>query len=122
MLSNIETRVTKLEALYKKIMSEQNEILLNAYEKYAKDEDEERCAYILRMIRNNLLDETDKYCTLDRVLPETPDGNNIGDWINWLSILSNTVNGEWAIYRQKLRDLPQQEGFPLNVDIPEMPE
>ena len=27
----------------------------------------------------------------------------------------------WAVYRQALRDIPQQEGFPLNVVWPQQP-
>nr|DAT00194.1 MAG TPA: tail assembly chaperone protein [Caudoviricetes sp.] len=30
--------------------------------------------------------------------------------------------GQWAIYRQRLRDIPQQEGFPFNVVWPTKPD
>lgn len=31
------------------------------------------------------------------------------------------VSQEWKVYRQALRDIPSQEGFPLNVVFPEKP-
>lgn len=55
-----------------------------------------------RAERNNLLSDTDKYMTLDYPIS---DENR--------DILRN--------YRQALRDLPQQEGFPHNVIWPEKP-
>ena len=42
---------------------------------------------------------------------------------DWTQILDSPVDKEaWADYRQALRDIPQQEGFPENVLWPEKPE
>lgn len=81
----------------------------------------------VRKIRNSLLEESDKYMTLDK-------GLNLGDIsanltaTNMLSTLRTlitslleAVNGDVAIYRKKLRDLPEQEGFPYDVDYPTKP-
>jgi hypothetical protein len=32
------------------------------------------------------------------------------------------LSAEWASYRQALRDIPQQAGFPTNIDWPVKPE
>ena len=36
--------------------------------------------------------------------------------------LSQAVPAEWAVYRQALRDLPQQAGFPTTINWPVKPE
>lgn len=44
------------------------------------------------------------------------------DWVVVKALESGqTVPGEWATYRQALRDLPQQTGFPVTIDWPEKP-
>lgn len=65
-------------------------------------EDEELKCDVLRQKRDLLLSETDWAICLDSPLDaETK---------------SNVVH-----YRQMLRDLPEQEGFPFGVDFPEYP-
>jgi len=54
--------------------------------------------------RNELLDKTDKEMTVDRIERETPEKVEA-----------------WKIYRQALRDVPEQEGFPFDVIWPEKP-
>lgn len=42
---------------------------------------------------------------------------------DWTQLADSPVNKEaWASYRQSLRDVPQQEGFPLNIVWPQKPE
>ena len=45
---------------------------------------------------------------------------------DWMAIKAfeagSAVSAEWAIYRQALRDVTAQEGFPLNVTYPDKPE
>lgn len=53
----------------------------------------------IREKRNDLLQETD-----------------------WMALTDNTLTTEWAAYRQLLRDLPQQEGFPDAVVWPAKPQ
>lgn len=36
--------------------------------------------------------------------------------------LADRITDEWRTYRQSLRDLPAQEGFPVNVTWPDKPE
>jgi len=42
---------------------------------------------------------------------------------DWTQLADAPVdNLAWAIYRQNLRDIPEQPGFPLNITWPEMPK
>lgn len=42
---------------------------------------------------------------------------------DWTQVTDAPVDqAVWAVYRQALRDIPQQDGFPLNVVWPEKPE
>jgi len=63
---------------------------------------EETLAAEVRAKRNALLDETDKTQLLDA--PVTKD-----------------LQDAYATYRQTLRDLPQQPGFPHDIEWPEPP-
>ncbi len=47
----------------------------------------------------------------DRLLQDT----------DWMAMSDNTMTPEWASYRQELRDLPDQDGFPFDVVWPEKP-
>lgn len=42
------------------------------------------------------------------------------DWTQAVDI-PQTVKDKWAPYRQALRDVPQQEGFPENITWPQEP-
>jgi len=41
---------------------------------------------------------------------------------DWMALSDNTITPEWASYRQTLRDITKQEGFPFSVDWPAKPE
>lgn len=56
----------------------------------------------IRLKRNALLLETDKYA-----LADYPNGE---------------IKEKYKIYRQALRDLTKQDGFPNNIVFPEVPE
>lgn len=44
------------------------------------------------------------------------------DWVVTKSVESNSpIPAEWVSYRQSLRDIPQQPGFPQNVVWPQPP-
>lgn len=48
--------------------------------------------------------------------------NNLLTASDWTQIADSPVNKEaWATYRQALRDVPAQAGFPWNIDWPEKP-
>ncbi len=92
------------------------EILQKAYETACNDGDEEQAAYLIRKIRNKLLDESDKEMSLDRL------GLDTTSITKFLTSLGSIFAGEWAVYRQALRDITAQEGFPYNVTFPEPPK
>jgi len=62
--------------------------------------DYERAASNIRAIRNDKLRDT--------------------DWTQGKDI-SDEVSQAWGAYRQALRDIPQQNGFPFNVVWPDVP-
>lgn len=41
---------------------------------------------------------------------------------DWMALSDVTMSAEWQAYRQALRDIPEQEGFPYTVDWPTKPE
>ena len=41
---------------------------------------------------------------------------------DWMALSDVTMSPEWAAYRQALRDVPDQVGFPDNVTWPIAPE
>ena len=59
----------------------------------------DQAAENIRAERNRLLSETD-----------------------WMALSDNTITQEWADYRQALRDITVQEGFPYSVEWPTKPE
>ena len=120
--NNIEQRLARLEAVSNEIKSEMDDILNNAYKIACEEQDEDRAAELARKIRNKMLYDSDKQFTLDKMLPEAPTGNSFSDWLHWLKELASVTSNDWSKYRQALRDLPQQEGFPFNVEFPKSPD
>ena len=59
----------------------------------------EEAENVIRKTRHELLQETD-----------------------YLALSDNTLTTEMATYRQALRDIPSQSGFPFNVTFPTEPE
>ena len=94
-----------------------NKVKQREYDKYAEE---------VRAKRNKLLEESDCRMAFDRLgfeIPATISMTNIVTIIkNFFNTLKNIKTGEWASYRQQLRDLPSQEGFPFNVVFPKKPE
>lgn len=70
---------------------------LTSEEKAAKKSETESLSSEKRRIRTNLLAETD-----------------------WMASSDYTMSDSWKTYRQALRDLPAQSGFP-DVDFPTKP-
>lgn len=64
----------------------------------------EQAAHEVREIRDRLLSESDKEILPDRLTK------------------SSTEFKAWANYREALRDIPEQEGFPYDVVFPKKPE
>lgn len=91
---------------------------IEAWREKAMREDYDRVAAEIRAIRDKLLAESDKEMMLDRMGLEVPTGISFSAWIEFLKKLGSAVSGDLAKYRQELRDIPQQEGFPYCVVFP----
>jgi len=50
------------------------------------------------------------------------DRDNLLAATDWMALSDNTMTAEWATYRQALRDITTQEGFPYAVEWPTKPE
>ena len=80
----------------------------------AKGEDK---ASEIRAMRDELLAQSDKFMVFDRL--------GFGEstsFVTFLAKLKDILTGDIAKYRQALRDIPQQKGFPYDVVFPEKPE
>ena len=91
---------------------------IEAWRERAMREDYDRVAAEVRAIRDKLLAESDKEMMIDRMGLEVPTGVSFSAWLEFLKKLGSAVSGDLAKYRQELRDIPQQEGFPYCVVFP----
>lgn len=128
-ISNIENEETTTKTMYsydlyslvvtyRENLAEEIEKNLESWLNKAKEKDYNEVAAEIRAKRNELLNETDKEMCLDRMGLEMPEGSSFTAWINFLKSLGNAVTGKIAKYRQELRDITEQEGFPYNVVWP----
>lgn len=120
--SNEQKRLARIEAMTEKLRSEMDDVLKVAYDKAVESGDEDSAAELARRIRNNLLSKSDKECAFDRILPDAPSGTSFTDWISWLKSLAAIRSEAWGAYRQSLRDLTKQSGFPFSIDWPVAPK
>ena len=120
--SNEQKRLARIEAMTEKLRSEMDDVLKVAYDKAVESGDEDSAAELARRIRNNLLSKSDKECAFDRILPDAPSGVSFTDWISWLKSLAAIRSEAWGAYRQSLRDLTKQSGFPFSIDWPVAPK
>ena len=91
---------------------------IEAWRERAMREDYDRVAAEVRAIRDKLLAESDKEMMIDRMGLEVPTGVSFSAWLEFLKKLGSVVSGDLAKYRQELRDIPKQEGFPYCVVFP----
>ena len=75
----------------------------------------------VREKRDALLSLSDASMALDRLGLVVPSGSTFTAWLSFLRGLGEVLSGQIAVYRQALRDIPQQEGFPYNVVWPVKP-
>lgn len=87
----------------------------------AKDTEYNDLASIVREKRNKLLQESDQYMCLDRMKLEVPSGTSFSSWLAFFKGIGDVLIGDIAKYRQALRDLTKQPGFPYEVTFPEKP-
>lgn len=96
----------------------EDKIIEQAEELYSlvKQAEIDRLSAEIREKRNQLLTESDKYMALDRLDLDTSTA------IKFLASLKNIFNNDYAKYRQALRDITKQSGFPYDVEFPQKPE
>lgn len=91
----------------------------------AKQLEYDELADKVRAKRDALLAETDKEFALDRINLNIPEKVTASTMLNAVkdifAVLGSVCSGEMAKYRQALRDIPEQEGFPFNVSFPKKP-
>jgi hypothetical protein len=91
----------------------------------AKDTEYNELATEIRKQRDELLQASDKYMCLDRLNIEIPENVTATSLLNCVKTffqeLGNSINGNYAKYRQELRDITKQDGFPYNVEFPKEP-
>lgn len=121
MADSIEMRVARLEANMSYLKQEFEETLKAAYDRACENGDAEEAAEFARKLRNHMLDMTDKYSTVDRLFNfDLPDSISMTTIIQAVRALidgiKNIGRNDWAVYRQHLRDITAQEGFPFHID------
>lgn len=116
MEQNVYKRLARAEAMANLQKSQLPEVLENAYQAACASGDEQAAAEAARALRNRLLDLSDKEMSLDRL------GLNSNNALDFITSLAKVFKGKWAVYRQELRDIPQQEGFPFDISFPVSPE
>ena len=101
------------------------EVIESDYQKwldYAKQFEYNNLAEQVRQKRNELLAATDKEMCIDRLNLNLPTELSAATLLTgvrqFFEAFSNIVNGNIAKYRQELRDITKQEGFPYNVIWP----
>lgn len=97
----------------------------DAWLKKAKQIERDELAAEVRAKRDALLADTDKDFVLDRINLNIPEKVTASTMLNAVkdifAVLGTVCSGEMAKYRQALRDMPEQEGFPYNVKFPAKP-
>ena len=119
-------KVYKITTTFRDDLEEHIQNNLNDWLESLKEQEKNSLASEIREKRNKLLEESDKYMILDRLTMNFPQEISLTNVVSVLKdffkTLSNIKNGSWAKYRQELRDLPNQKGFPYDVKFPDQPE
>lgn len=114
--------VYSIEVPYRENLEEVIESDISNWLKDVKQKAYDKAAEEIRQKRNKLLEETDKEMCIDRLGLKLPADlsmtNIISSLKQFFEGFSNVCNGKIAEYRQELRDITKQEGFPYNIVWP----
>lgn len=119
--NNNTLRISRLETICEGITGQMNDVIKEAYGKAVENKDEELAASLARELRDNLLKESDSRVAFDRFDIKVPSGSSFSSWLSFLKSLGKILTSDWSKYRQELRDLPQQPGFPFDIKFPSIP-
>ena len=75
----------------------------------------------VRAKRNELIAATDYQKCIDRLDIPEPSGTTFTSYKPAIDKIIDAATDAVAVYRQALRDVPEQEGFPFDVIWPEKP-
>lgn len=120
-MDDLYKRLARVEAMAAAQKSELMETLKEAYERACEERNDEDAAAFARKIRNKMLEMSDKEMVIDRHLLNKPVSDKWEDWFPWINSFVDVVSNAWANYRQLLRDVPEQAGFPFDIDFPKAP-
>lgn len=125
---NSETKIKYIYDIYeisinnREDLSEEIEKNYDKWLESAKKLDYDKVAAEVREKRNELLKDTDKEMCIDRLNFNFPENLSMTNIISALKEFfdgfSNISKSNVAKYRQELRDITKQEGFPYNVKWP----
>lgn len=112
----------KLQISYRENLQANIEDNYNTWLEFARQKEYDTKAAEVREKRNKLLEETDKEMCLDRLNLQLPTEltavNMLSNIKQFFESFSDIFNGSMAKYRQELRDITKQQGFPYNVVWP----
>lgn len=110
------------EVLYRDNLSETIATNFEKWLKDVKEKDYNEVAAEIRSKRNEMLKETDKEMCIDRLNLSFPEELSMTNIITALKDFfdgfADITKSNIAKYRQELRDLTKQEGFPYNIVWP----
>lgn len=119
-------RKYKITTIYRENLEEEIQNNLDNWLEDLKTREYDSLASSIRDKRNKLLEESDKHMVLDRIgfeIPKELTATNLLTAVSsFFTTLGNLKNNDWSKYRQELRDLTKQEGFPYDVKFPTPPE
>lgn len=114
--------IYRLNICYYEDIESEIESHFKNYLESAKKNEYKILAAEIRKQRDEMLKESDKDMCIDRLdikLPENLSATNLLSGMKqFIEGLANIFNGNVAKYRQELRDITKQEGFPYNVVWP----
>lgn len=121
--------VYRLKTNYRDDLEKELNDDIEKFEKWlelAKNTEIEDLAAVIREKRNQLLQESDQYMCFDRFGIDIPENITATNLLSVLKAvfkgLGTSIHGNYAKYRQALRDITKQPGFPYDVKFPEKPE
>lgn len=114
--------IYSIEVAYRENLAERIETNIEKWLNAVKEKDYNEVAAEIRKKRNELLAETDKEMCIDRLGLKFPTDlsmtNIISSLKDFFDGFANISKSNIAKYRQELRDITKQEGFPYNVIWP----
>lgn len=116
MNKNYHKRLAQVEAIANTQKANLEETIKAAYAAACEEKNEEDAAAFARKLRNKLLADSDAQMSLDRL------DLDLSTTAKFIASLNKIIRGAWAEYRQALRDLPAQAGFPFSVEFPKPPD